>query len=124
MGRVFLTFGREAIVTIGCLAIFVVYYPVAVWVHRSYVQVRQPKGELVELIHGFEVNNAGRLQARVFSSAVYLKGTLYEDLTPLQEVVILGLPWRPPAWRFIEMPTLKDGSDPRTNGRRYYLVHP
>jgi hypothetical protein len=53
----------------------------------------------------------------------YQKATLYEDLTPLEEVEILVLPSRPPSWRFIKM-TPRDGTDPRYNGWRYYLVQP
>lgn len=108
-------------VIVVSLAIYAVYLPVAVWVHRDYVPIEQPKGYVVELLLGFEDSEGGGYQARTTANHPYLKAVLYEDLTPLGQVDILALPWRPPSWRFIKMP-IKDGSDPRTNGRRYYLV--
>lgn len=101
------------------LAIYVVYLPLAIFVHRDYVPIDQPKGRLVELIHKFEEQD-GHLQAQVFANATYLKATLYENLTPIAQVDILALPWRPPSWRFVRMPI--PGPDPRKNGQRYYVV--
>ena len=77
----------------------------------------------MELILKFEEGAEGGYQAQVYGSSTYQKGVLYEDLTPLEQVEILELPSRPPSWRFIKM-SPRDGSDPRNNGKRYYLVQP
>jgi hypothetical protein len=120
MQRILLSIrSREAFVLIACLVIFAAYYPAAVWVHRSHVPIERPKGGLVELVSKFEDDGNGRYQARVFSNWLHLRATLYEDLAPLQEVDIIVLPSRPPSWRFFKMPP---GTNPNTNGRRYYLV--
>lgn len=117
------SFREEAIALVAGLAVFAVYLPVAVWVHRDFVPTGRPEGKLVELILKFEESAEGGYQAQVYGSSTYQKGILYEDLTPLEQVEILELPSRPPSWRFIKM-SPKDGSDPRNNGRRYYLVQP
>jgi len=117
------SFREEAIALVAGLAVFAVYLPVAVWVHRDFVPTGRPEGKLVELILKFEEGADGGYQAQVYGSSTYQKGILYEDLTPLEQVEILELPSRPPSWRFIKM-SPRDGSDPRSNGRRYYLVQP
>jgi hypothetical protein len=117
------SFREEAIALVAGLAVFAVYYPLAVWVHRDFVSTGRPEGKLVELILKFEESADGGYQAQVYGSSSYQKGILYEDLTRLEEVEIRELPSRPPSWRFIKM-VPKDGSDPRSNGRHYYLVQP
>lgn len=117
------SFREEAIALVAGLAVFAVYYPLAVWVHRDFVSTGRPEGKLVELILKFEESADGGYQAQVYGSSSYHKGILYEDLTRLDEVEIRELPSRPPSWRFIKM-VPKDGSDPRSNGRHYYLVQP
>jgi hypothetical protein len=117
------SFREEAIALVAGLAVFAVYYPLAVWVHRDFVSTGRPEGKLVELILKFEESADGGYQAQVYGSSSYQKGILYEDLTRLEEVEIRELPSRPPSWRFIKM-VPRDGSDPRSNGRHYYLVQP
>jgi hypothetical protein len=117
------SFREEAIALVAGLAVFAVYYPLAIWVHRDFVSTGRPEGKLVELILKFEESADGGYQAQVYGSSSYQKGILYEDLTRLEEVEIRELPSRPPSWRFIKM-VPKDGSDPRSNGRHYYLVQP
>jgi hypothetical protein len=117
------SFREEAIALVAGLAVFAVYYPLAIWVHRDFVSTGRPEGKLVELILKFEESADGGYQAQVYGSSSYHKGILYEDLTRLEEVEIRELPSRPPSWRFIKM-VPKDGSDPRSNGRHYYLVQP
>jgi hypothetical protein len=116
-------FRQEAIVLVVGLVVFAAYYPLAVWIHRDFIPVKRPEGKLVELILQFEAGSGGGYQAQVYGNAGYQKGILYEDSTPLQEIEILELPSRPSSWRFIRM-SPGDGSDPRSNGRRYYLVQP
>jgi hypothetical protein len=119
----FVEFLEEAIALVAGLVVFAVYYPLAVWVHRDFVPTGRPEGKVVELILRFEEGADGRYQAQVYGSSPYRKAILYEDSTRLEEVEILELPSRPPSWRFIKM-SPRDGSDPRNNGRRYYLVQP
>ena len=117
------SFREEAIALVAGLVVFAVYYPLAVWVHRDFVSPGRPDGKVVESILRFEKSADGGYQAQVYGSSSYRKGMLYEDLTPLEEVEIRELPSRPSSWRFIKM-VPRDGSDPRNNGRRYYLVQP
>jgi hypothetical protein len=117
------SFREEAIALLAGLVVFAVYYPLAVWVHRDFVSTGRPEGKLVELILKFEKGADGGYEAQVYASSSYRKGILYEDLTPLEEIEIRQLPSRPPSWWFIKM-VPRDGSDPRSNGRHYYLVQP
>jgi hypothetical protein len=117
------SFREEAIALVAGLVVFAVYYPLAVWVHRDFVSIGRPEGKVVELILRFEEAADGGYQAQVYGNSPYPKAILYEDLTRLGEVEILELPSRPPSWRFIKM-SPRDGSDPRNNGRHYYLVQP
>ena len=117
------SFREEATTLVAGLAVFAVYYPLAVWVHRDFVSTGRPEGRVVELILKFEKAADGGYQAQVYRSSSYRKAVLYEDLTRVEEVEILKLPSRPASWRFIKM-SPRDGSDPRINGRRYYLVQP
>jgi hypothetical protein len=116
-------FRQELIVLAAGLVIFGVYYPFAVYLHRDYVRRPEPSGQVVEFIPRFEETHGGAYQALVFTNNAYAKAMLYEDSTPLQEVEIVPLPTRPPSWRFFILPR-RDGSNPNTNGRRYYLVQP
>jgi hypothetical protein len=116
-------FRQELIVLAAGLVIFAVYYPFAVYLHRDHVHRPEPSGQVVEFIPRFEETHGGAYQALVFTNNAYPKAMLYEDSTPLQEVEIVTLPTRPPSWRFFTLPR-RDGSNPNTNGRRYYLVQP
>jgi hypothetical protein len=113
---------QEAIVLAIGLAFYAVYYPIAVWVHRDF-SIAQPKGKLVETILRFEASSGGGYEAQVYGNSRYESAVLYEDLTPLGHIAIVQLPSRPESWRFIKM-SPRDGSDPRNNGRYYYLVQP
>jgi hypothetical protein len=117
------SFREETAALVAGLVVFAVYYPLAVWIHRDFVPAGRPEGKVVELILKFEEGADGGYQAQVYGSSSYQKGILYEDLTRLEEVEIRELSSRPPSWRFIKM-VPRDGSDPRSNGRRYYLVQP
>jgi hypothetical protein len=117
------SFREEAIALAAGLVVFAVYYPLAVWVHRDFVATGRPEGKVVEMILRFEESVDGGYQAQVYGSSLYQKAILYEDSARLAEVEIRQLPSRPPSWRFIKM-VPRDGSDPRNNGRHYYLVQP
>lgn len=105
------------------LTLFAFYLPIAAWLHRDVFVPDRPTGLQVEAIESFEPSADGGYLARVYGNALHRNGVLYEGMVALEEVAIIGLPTLPPMLRFIRM-SPKDGSDPRTNGRRYYLVQP
>jgi hypothetical protein len=114
---------QEAIMLAVGLSMFAVYLPIAAWLHRDVFFPDRPTGLQVEVIERFEPSAGGGYQARVYGNALHKKGVLYEGMVLLEEVAIIGLPPLPRMPRFIRM-SPKDGSDPRTNGRRYHLVQP
>jgi hypothetical protein len=116
-------FRQEAIVLALGLTLFAVYLPIAAWLHRDVLVADRPTGLLVEPLRDFEPSADGGYQARVYGNASHKKGVLYEGNVPLHQVDITTLPPLPRTLRFIRM-TPRDGSDPRINGRRYYLVQP
>jgi hypothetical protein len=65
------SFREEAIALVAGLAVFAVYYPLAVWVHRDFVSTGRPEGKLVELILKFEESADGGYQAQVYGSSSY-----------------------------------------------------
>lgn len=105
------------------LAIFAVYLPVAIFVHRDYVQPPRPDGRAVEMILKFEPQGS---QYATVSYVFNLKSfpdapavLVYEDMQPLptQNVEIVR-----GSQTYVFRILTGDGSDPRTNGRQYWLV--
>lgn len=97
----------------------------------SLPPLETPKGEIAERISNFEMASDGRFQARTYRfsrTEAYRSDpaplAVYEDATPLSpgnyEIDTLA-PQN--VWRFVRLKT-SDGSDPNTNGRRYYMVLP
>jgi len=116
-------FRQEAIVLALGLTLFAVYLPIAAWLHRDVFLPDRPTGLLVERLDRFDPSAGGGYQARVYGNASHKTAILYEEKVPLQEVDIVTLPTFPRTLRFIRM-TPKDETDPRKNGRHYYLVQP
>lgn len=116
-------FRQEAIVLAVGLILFAVYLPIAAWLRRDVFPSNRPTGLQVESLDSFEPGADGGYQARVYGNAAHKKGVLYEGKMPLDEVEIFSLPSRPRLHRFIRLAP-RDGSDPRSNGRHYYLVQP
>jgi hypothetical protein len=136
-------------VLVCCAVVFAIYLPVALWLNRDYVPAETPTGELVELVAAWSVEPIGgyAYRARSFGLARYGDESpdqqrspvvLYENLTPLGQArsaiadikktglgryAHVGEPARPVGWRFVIFST-SDNSDPRTNGRTYWLVLP
>jgi hypothetical protein len=113
---------QETTVLVLCAAIYSVYLPLAWWGSRNYVPPEKPVGKVVELITKFELTHGDVLLAQVYANAPYADADLYENAVLLRRVDVQQRPSRPQSWRFIITPQLRDGSDPRTNGRNYYLV--
>lgn len=117
---VFDPFRQEAIVLALGLTLFAVYLPIAAWLHRDLLLPDRPTGLQVERLDEFELDADGSYQARVYGNASHRTAILYDGKVKLEQVDIVSVP---PTLRFIRMMP-KDGSDPRNNGRHYYLVQP
>ena len=132
------------ILAIG-LAIFAVYLPLALWVGSGYVPAPRPPGTVVEPLLGMEKNSQISYRAQSYLLGKYVDASednmnspvmLYEDMTPLgpsksytRDIYDLG-GGRFNFTKFTNDPrnhvvfSASDNSDPRTNGRRYWLVLP
>jgi hypothetical protein len=111
-------------VTVLCLAIFAIYLPVAWWVHRDYVPVTRPPGKIVETVKRIEHDKPDQyvvrsyvFQPRFFPSTDGI--FVYEDLTPLPRE---NVRFTVDADTYVVRFKTRDGSDPRANGRKYWLV--
>jgi hypothetical protein len=107
-----------------CLGLYALYLPPAWLVHRDYVREPQPAGDLIELLSRFEHDRPDHyvVRSQVFKTAAYpdtLRLTVFENLTPLPRE---GVTFTPENGVYIVRFRATDGSDPRSNGRRYWLV--
>lgn len=110
----------------ACLLIYAVYLPVAIFVHRDYVQLPRPTGKAVEMILKFDVDKPDRYITRsyVFSPKSFpdtSKVRVYEDMTPLP---VSNVWFTQDGAAYVIRIRASDGSDARTNGRQYWLVAP
>lgn len=107
------------------LAVFSVYLPLAIFVHRDYVQPSRPSGKAVEMVLKFELQGSQyATRSYVFSTARYPDTSsvrVYENLTPLPKENVL---FTPDIGTYVIRFKTSDGSDPRTNGRQYWTVDP
>lgn len=134
-------------VTFISLAAFAVYLPIAYLVGRDFVPPPKPPGAMVELLLKIDKGHGFSYVAQSFTLWEYADDSednmrspviLYEDLTPigpglsyLRDIQSIGLGrfahaklgHSPDSWRFVIFST-SDNSDPRTNGRQYWLVLP
>jgi hypothetical protein len=111
-------------ITVG-LALFALYLPVAVFVHSGYSQKPRPAGKAVEMILKFDVDKP-RFVARsyVFSPGRYPNTSqihIYEDAAPLPSA---NGQFTADGPAYVVRITTSDGSDPRSNGRQYWMVSP
>jgi hypothetical protein len=107
-----------------CLGLYAIYLPAAWLVHRDYIPIPQPSGGRVEMLTAFHhdkpdhyVTRSVFVRTTVFPHASRL--SVYEDLTLLPKGHVgftsdLGV--------YIVRIKTTDDSDPRSNGRRYWLV--
>jgi hypothetical protein len=127
------------------LAAFAVYLPIAYFSGRDYLPTPRPEGAVVETLLKIDKGQGFSYLAQSFSLAKYADDSednmkspviLYEDSTRLgpgrsylRDIQSIGLgrfahvrlEHRPDSWRFVVFST-SDNSDPRTNGRKYWLV--
>jgi hypothetical protein len=112
-------------ILIAALAIYAVYLPVSLWAGSRFTALHRPAGKVIEMITKFEVEGPRYLaRTYVFGPPKYpniSQISIYENMTPLPgnnvHFTADGLA------NVVRIQT-SDGSDPRTNGRHYWLVDP
>lgn len=106
------------------LGIYAIYLPVAMFVHRDYVQPPRPYGDPVEMLRDFHHDKPDKYVARsyMFRTARFpdtSRISVYENATPLPREKFW---FTPDAGVYVIRIQSSDGSDPRTNGRQYWAV--
>ena len=120
------------VVGLLCLAALCACFWLAVFlVARSLPPIETARGEVAERLTNFEMLSDGCFQARIYRfarSEAYqadpVQLTLYEGanrLAPANYEIDSLAPQN--LWRFVRLRTT-DGSNPNTNGRRYFVVLP
>jgi hypothetical protein len=106
------------------LGVYAVYLPVAMLALRDYSQAPRLAGEVLEMILKFEIDKPDRYVARsyIFSPARFPDASqisIYEGVTPLPREKIQ---FTADGLAYVIRIKASDGSDPRTNGRQYWIV--
>ena len=108
------------------LAILTIYLPSAWLLHRNYVEVPRPAGAVVEIMYWYNITPPDHYSFRSYAFQPekmpdVSRVMVYEDMTPLpRQNYQLVAHDRAYVVKF----RASDGSDPRTNGRRYWTVLP
>jgi len=106
------------------LAAYAIFLPTAFYVGRDFVPAKRPDGKMVEVMGTLYFDHPDHYFARLFiilparfpdSS----KLAVYEDLTQLSETNFTK-----DEGAYVVRFKASDGSDPRTNGRNYWVVLP
>jgi hypothetical protein len=123
-------------------ALFVVYFPIALWLKYSYVPPPGPPGSVWKLVYFSKFDDSGiafvsnvaknRLRDVADTPEAPDKSPviLYEDGTPLgpahsvHDDISKHGHGRFSHWGKIVVFSTSDNSDPRTNGREYWAVIP
>jgi hypothetical protein len=126
------------ILTISAI-LYALCLPVMLFIGSLYVQPKPPTGTTVEQLVGFQTGDDGWYFTRTYRFVRRAVSTgrnekvILQDLEPMTLVAyederLLGddefwIQTLTPKddWRFVKVKP-KDGTDPRRNGRRYYLV--
>jgi len=103
------------------LGIYAAYLPVAIWLHRDYVQPPRPVG-MAEQIVNFYPNDGGYWARRsyVFNDRTISDPksiAILEDMVPLQNIDV-----ELHTGQYVLRFKTSDGSDPKQNGRTYWAV--
>ena len=137
---------KDTLKVIGIsLTAFAVYLPIAYFAGRDFLPTPKPEGAVVETLLKIDKGHGFSYRAQTFQLAKYSDDSednmkspvlVYEDLAPLgpglsylRDIQSIGLGrfahvrlgGSPDSWRFVVFST-SDNSDPRTNGRKYWLV--
>jgi hypothetical protein len=111
------------VVAIG-VGLYAIYLPVAWLMHRNYALPPRPSGNPVEMLLAFHRDEPDHFVARshIFRTAIFpdtSRISVYENLTPLPTGHV---GFTPDLGVYIIRLKTSDGSDPRSNGRRYWVV--
>jgi hypothetical protein len=106
------------------LSAYALFLPVAMWVSRGYLPTSQPAGRVIEKVGRMDLDLPDHYYARLYvfrptSFPDTSKIAVYEDLTPLSDTS-----FAPHDGSYIVRFKASDGSDPRANGRNYWVVLP
>lgn len=110
---------EEIRVALAGLAIFAVYLPVALVLGSGYTPVPRPSGSVVIPLLKIEHDSGSSYQSEPFALKRHAGVVLYEDMQLLGDANFATKDKR----KLVIFST-SDGSDPRTNGRKYWLVLP
>lgn len=137
-----------AIVLLASTAVYSLYLPLALWIHRSYVPTKRPPGKLVEMLQRTDPYGGFMYRSRSFTMQDYADHDeahqhspiiLYEDMKPLgpghsdlRSINEKGLGRYAHVNESVHSErdldeylfSTSDNSDPRTNGRSYWAVLP
>jgi hypothetical protein len=140
---------KRLVLVLACATIFCLYLPIALWIHKDYVQAGSPDGLHIERLLKFEPIGGAGYRSRVFTLEQYVDDDdnnqrtpviVYEGDRPLgrnhssyTEVTSEGhgrsmfvndhhnAEWK--VYKYIFF-SASDNSDPRTNGKQYWAVVP
>jgi hypothetical protein len=111
-------------VLLAGLLLYAIGLPVLLWLHAGYEPAARPTGRQTELLLKFRLDKDGTYSAQSFAFAKLSDDEpllVYENLTPLD----VG---RYSTYRIGEARRVRlsapDGTDPNSNGRRYWAVRP
>ncbi|MBR0757046.1 hypothetical protein JQ604_33100 [Bradyrhizobium jicamae] len=134
---------------LACTTIFLLYLPIALWVHKDYAHVREPNGAQIERLLKFESIGGFGYRSQIFTMSQHVDDDDNSQTTPV--IVYEGdKPLGPNHSSYTELKTVgrgrsmfvndrrnsewkvskyiffstSDNSDPRTNGRLYWAVVP
>jgi hypothetical protein len=105
------------------LGIYALYLPVALIVHRHYVEIPRPAGA-VEMLLQFYFDSPDQYVARLFKilpDQDVTQFVAYEGSTPLNGIKFAEVVYEK-SRHYVVRIRASDGTDPRTNGRHYWLV--
>lgn len=106
-------------------AVYAMFLPIALWLGSLYAPVRRPPGEAIETLLKISPSSGAIYHSHSMILAKRAEAgeqvMLYEDLTPLGPAKFVKFTEDP---RSFVIFSASDNSDPRTNGRHYWLVLP
>lgn len=110
-------------VLVIALGIYGLYLPVAFFVHSGYVEFPSPPGAVEQLVQ-FHFDSPDQYVSRLYRvrpDQDVSQFVAYEGLMPLNGIKWAVVPYEK-SRHYVVRIRASDGTDPRTNGRRYWLV--
>ena len=106
------------------LLVYAIGLPVLLWLHAGYKPVERPSGRQTELLLKFRPGQDGTYASQTFAFGKLKDDEpllVYENMVPLAAGRYATL--RVGEARYINLLS-SDGTDPNSNGRRYWVVRP